>query len=100
MDFGKALGLLKEGNVISRKGWNGPGQYLTLQRPDAHSMMTLPYIYITTVQEDLVPWIASQTDLLADDWEAYRVENREPVSSTEDQPHKPTKSRSQRRNRE
>jgi len=34
--------------------------------------MTLPYIYITTVQGDLVPWLASQTDLLAADW-VYRV---------------------------
>jgi hypothetical protein len=30
--------------------------------------MTLPFIFISTVQGDLVPWLASQTDLLADDW--------------------------------
>lgn len=30
--------------------------------------MTLPYIYMRTVQGDLVPWLASQTDLLANDW--------------------------------
>lgn len=30
--------------------------------------MTLPYIFITTVQGDRVPWLASQTDLLAEDW--------------------------------
>jgi len=30
--------------------------------------MTLPYIYMRTVQGDFVPWLASQTDLLAEDW--------------------------------
>ena len=32
--------------------------------------MTLPYLYMRTVQGDLVPWLASQTDLLAEDWVA------------------------------
>lgn len=31
--------------------------------------MTQPYIYMTTEQGDLVPWVASQTDILATDWE-------------------------------
>lgn len=52
----------------SRRGWNGPGQFIELQVPDQHSKMTLPYIFITTVQGDRVPWLASQTDLLASDW--------------------------------
>lgn len=68
-DFGWALGRLKDGFKVQRSGWNGPGQYLQLQEPDAHSKMTLPYIYITTVQGDRVPWLASQMDLLADDWQ-------------------------------
>lgn len=68
MNFGDALGELKAGNAVSRAGWNGPNQWLRLQRPDAHSKMTLPYIYICTVTGSLVPWLASQTDLLADDW--------------------------------
>ena len=67
-DFGSALEGLKEGVSVTRKGWNGPGQYLTLQVPDEHSKMSLPYIYIKTVQGELVPWLASQTDLLAEDW--------------------------------
>tara|TARA_R100001530_G_scaffold53910_1_gene39800 strand:- start:109 stop:327 length:219 start_codon:yes stop_codon:yes gene_type:complete len=68
MTFGDALEFLKKGENVQRSGWNGPGQYLTLQVPDEHSKMTLPYIYIRTVQGDLVPWLASQTDMLADDW--------------------------------
>jgi Protein of unknown function (DUF2829) len=67
-DFGWALGLLKSGESVTREGWNGRGQKLTLQVPDEHSKMTLPYIFITTVQGDRVPWLASQTDLLATDW--------------------------------
>jgi len=69
MDFGSALDYLRQGKSVCRYGWNGKGQKLTLQKPDEHSKMTLPYIYITTVQGDNVPWLASQTDLLATDWE-------------------------------
>lgn len=67
-DFGWALKQLRHGLNVSRIGWNGPGQYLRLQVTDEHSKMTLPYIYIRTVQRDLVPWLASQTDMLATDW--------------------------------
>ncbi len=66
--IGWAIKQLWKGSSVTREGWNGPGQRLTMQIPDAHSKMTLPYIYITTVQGDLVPWLASQTDILATDW--------------------------------
>jgi hypothetical protein len=69
MNFGSALILLKQEKRVTRSGWNGPDQYLELQIPDSHSKMTLPYIYIRTVQGDLVPWLASQTDILAHDWQ-------------------------------
>ena len=59
---------LQEGNKVTRKGWNGKDMYLELQVPNAKSKMTLPYIYMKTVQGDLVPWLASQTDLLKLDW--------------------------------
>ena len=68
-DFGSALHFLKDGGAVTRRGWNGKGMYLRLQRPDENSKMTLPYIYMCTVQDDLVPWLASQTDLLSEDWE-------------------------------
>ena len=77
MNFGKALEALKEGKKVERKGWNGKGIYLELQNPDAHSKMTLPYIYIVTTSlitdnpdapKGVVPWLASQTDTLAEDW--------------------------------
>ncbi len=68
MNFGVALKELKEGNKLARVGWNSSGQYLELQVPDEHSKMALPYLYISTMQGHLVPWVASQIDLLAKDW--------------------------------
>ena len=69
MDFSKALIEIKAGKKLTRRKWNGPNQWVTIQRPAYNSKMTLPYIYIKTVAGDLVPWLASQTDLLSDDWE-------------------------------
>jgi hypothetical protein len=69
-DFGDALQEMREGKFkVRRKGWNGKGMWIAIQTPDKNSKMTLPYIYMSTVQGDLVPWLANQTDLLADDWE-------------------------------
>lgn len=68
MNFGHALQALKEGHKIARSGWNGKSMWLGLQVPDEHSKMSLPYIYMFTADERLVPWLASQTDMLADDW--------------------------------
>lgn len=67
-DFGKALEALKAGKKVARQGWNGKGMWLNLQVPDAHSKMSLPYIYMFTACQNQVPWLASQTDVLADDW--------------------------------
>ena len=72
MDFSIALALLKQGHSITREGWNGKGLSLHLQHPDAKSKMTLPYIYmecpVGSAYPNRVPWLASQTDLLANDW--------------------------------
>lgn len=70
-DFGSAIDELRAGERVQREGWNGKGQWLELQVPDEHSKMTLPYIFIHTVQGDLVPWLASQTDILATDWQNF-----------------------------
>jgi len=69
LTFGLAIEAMKRGLRVARKGWNGKGMWLELQRPDEHSKMSLPYIYMSTVTGDLVPWLASQTDMLAEDWE-------------------------------
>lgn len=76
--FGTALDLLKEGLCVARKGWNGKGMSLELQLPSQSSgRMTLPFISMQTVQGDHVPWLASQTDMLAEDW--MTVEWKSPV---------------------
>ena len=83
MNFGKAIEALKDGKKVARKGWNGKGIYIKLQTPDANSKMTLPYIYIVTnglitdnpnAPKGVVPWLASQTDMLAEDWETVEVD--------------------------
>ncbi len=79
LNFGQALELLKQGAKVSRAGWNGKGMWLALQRPDANSKMTLPYIYMSTVTGALVPWLASQADMLADDWDTWTVAAQEPA---------------------
>lgn len=69
MDIGLAIKNLRNGAKVARAGWNGKNMYLALQVPDTNSKMTLPYIYIFTADRNLVPWLASQTDILANDWE-------------------------------
>jgi hypothetical protein len=69
MNFGQAIGILKQGSRVTRPGWNGKGMYLELQVPNENSKMTLPYIYMKTADNHLVPWLASQTDILSEDWE-------------------------------
>lgn len=69
MRIGWAVKEMQKGARVRRAGWNGKGMWLELQRPDAQSRMTLPYVFISTAQGDLVPWLCSQTDLLATDWE-------------------------------
>lgn len=77
MNFGEAIQALKQGKRVKRKGWNGKGIFIELQTPDEFSKMTYPYIYIDTTglltdnpeaPKNRVPWLASQTDMLAEDW--------------------------------
>ncbi len=68
IDFGFALDYVKQGRKIARKGWNGKDMYVELQTPTETSKMTLPYLFMKTADDQLVPWLASQTDLLANDW--------------------------------
>jgi hypothetical protein len=86
LSFGLALELTKQGRSIARRGWNGKGLKITLQVPDAHSKMSLPYLYMSypsTPASDTapsnhlnanVPWLASQTDMLANDWYVVEVD--------------------------
>ncbi len=79
MNFSKALEWLKIGERVYRTGWNGRGIFIELQIPDLKSKMTEPYIFIDTTGvtnpagvKCRVPWMASQTELLWEDWEIYK----------------------------
>lgn len=75
LSFSKALELLKQGDKITRKGWNGKGMWLMLI-PKSHWETTrglemldgLPWVGMKTVDDKFVPWLPSQTDLFANDW--------------------------------
>jgi hypothetical protein len=76
MNFGSALEALKSGMKVSRSGWNGKKMWLSLVtnwvgnvQPDAEQFQLLNFIAMRTAQADIVPWLASQTDMLAEDWE-------------------------------
>lgn len=69
MTFGEAIRVMERGGRVARSGWNGKGMWVALQRPDAQSKMTLPYLYMRTAQRELVPWLASHADVLNVDWE-------------------------------
>lgn len=84
-DFGAALAALKTGRRVARAGWNGKGMFLFLV-PGSRFVVNRPpllgiypegttidyhaHVDKKTAQGDVVPWLCSQTDMLADDWEA------------------------------
>ena len=84
--FGEALAKLKEGKRVARLGWNGkdmfvflvPGSTFAVNRapllgiyPEGTVIDYHPHIDMKTAQGYVVPWLASQADLLADDWCDY-----------------------------
>ena len=77
--FSDALKVLRDGGKVARSGWNGKGMWLMLQVPDRDSKMSLPYIYMHTADENLVPWTASQTDILSEDWNRIHPERKQPI---------------------
>lgn len=91
MNFGEAIQALKQGNKVARSGWNGKGMWLSLScdgsrevaaenfwsphnaefaRQNGGTAKVLPSITMKTATgEILMGWLASQTDMLAEDWE-------------------------------
>jgi hypothetical protein len=83
MNFGEALSVLKNGGMVSREGWNGktmflflvPGSTFAVNRPpllgiypEGTVINYQPHIDMRTAQGTIVPWLASQSDILAEDW--------------------------------
>ncbi len=81
-DFGWALDRLREGKRVCRSGWNGKGMWLYLvdygmfkphgEEGGAAEGPSESFIAMFTAQRSNVPWLASQTDVLATDWEVAR----------------------------
>jgi hypothetical protein len=69
MNFSDALAQLKLGARMARSGWNGKGMHIQAQYPDEYSKMTQPYVYMKTADDELNPWLCSQADMFAEDWE-------------------------------
>lgn len=79
MNFGQAIEALKAGGKVAREGWNGKGMWLRLIDPYTDREFRLverepcewtwaSFVAMKTADNKLVPWLASQTDVLAEDW--------------------------------
>jgi Protein of unknown function (DUF2829) len=89
LTFSEVLEHLKAGALLTRRAWNGKGQFIYLVDgskfevnrpplagifPEGTEITYRPHIDIRTVDGSCVPWIASQSDLLADDWEVTEAQ--------------------------
>lgn len=81
MDFGGAIKALKDGERLMRQGWNGKNMWLIYIEADQYELKAwkyfnateqLPFIAMKTADNKIVPWLASQTDVLADDWQLIK----------------------------
>lgn len=88
MDFQEALTRLKQGRRVARRGWNGKGMFLFLVNGsnfavNREPLMSIlgeganvtyrPHIDMMDAEGMVCPWLASQTDLMAEDWEEVTV---------------------------
>lgn len=86
-DFGMALVALKRGKAVARNGWNGKGQYIELAtnisyvnaagevinvEHDAIGNKAIAFVGTSGIQ---MGWLASQADMLAEDWDIVDPEN-------------------------
>ena len=85
-DFGQAIQYLKQGKKLQRKGWNGKNQYIELAsnisymstnkeivnaEHDAIGNKAIAFVGTSGVQ---LGWLASQADMLAEDWKIVKEE--------------------------
>ena len=83
LSFGSAIELMKQGNKVAREGWNGKGMFIFLvggsqfkvNRPpllgiyeEGKEINYQPHIDMKTADDTIVPWLASQSDMLANDY--------------------------------
>ena len=80
MNIGEAIQALKAGKLVAREGWNGKNMHLYLE--DGHMMPVRGGVYagskriydpvicmFTAKGTHQLGWLASQADLLAEDWQ-------------------------------
>lgn len=88
MNFGEAIEMMKKGHRVARTGWNGKGMWLFVigdcpnSTSDSKGLSSkwffhdgqndsypvCPFIAMKTADNKIVPWLASQTDMLSEDW--------------------------------
>ena len=83
LNFGDAIHMLKTGKKVTRAGWNGKGMFVFLVDGSTFAVSRKPllgiypegqiveyhaHIDMKTADDKIVPWLASQTDVLAEDW--------------------------------
>ena len=83
MNFSQALDEIKNGECMAREGWNGkkmfvflvPGSNFLVNRAPLLGIFSegtplnyLPHIDMRTANGSIVPWLANQTDIMAEDW--------------------------------
>lgn len=83
MNFSEALDLIKTGHLVAREGWNGKNMFVFLVHGSTFEVNRAPlntifqlgtkinyhaHIDMRTADGTIVPWLASQTDVLAEDW--------------------------------
>ena len=66
--FSWALDQLKEGKILYRGRWERKDMWVKIKTPEVNETMTSPYIYMKSVDDEYVPWLPSQFDLMAEDW--------------------------------
>lgn len=87
MNFGQAIEALKAGEKVARSGWNGKGMWLRLYDPYLDEEFPISeiepcegtparWIGMKTSDNKFIPWLASQTDILEEDWEITKVEGK------------------------
>lgn len=92
LTFGQAIEALKQGSKVARKGWNGKDMFIFYVPANSYPANgnkngtmkgyfkddLVPYgayIAMKTAQNNVVPWLASQTDVLSEDWAIIEGDN-------------------------
>jgi hypothetical protein len=84
MDFGEAIRAMKDGHSVSRSGWNGKEMYIYIQKGSVITKDKARNLHLAGIDGEIVinshvdmkaadgsiviGWLASQTDMLAEDW--------------------------------